>query len=31
MVKVNKIIANPPFTKSQDVKHILEMYKWLKE
>lgn len=24
-----KIIANPPFTKSQDVKHILQMYKHL--
>jgi len=30
-IKVNKIIANPPFTKSQDVKHILEMYEYLKE
>ena len=27
---VDKIIANPPFSKSQDVKHILEMYKYLK-
>lgn len=25
----NKVVANPPFSKSQDVKHILEMYKYL--
>lgn len=25
----NKIIANPPFSKSQDVKHILKMYETL--
>lgn len=28
--KYNRIIANPPFSKSQDVKHILKMYKHLK-
>jgi len=28
---VDKIVANPPFSKSQDVKHILEMYEHLKE
>lgn len=27
----SKILANPPFTKSQDVKHILQMYKHLKK
>jgi phospholipid N-methyltransferase len=27
----DKIIANPPFAKSQDVKHILHMYELLKE
>lgn len=27
--KFNKIIANPPFTKNQDIKHILKMYKHL--
>ena len=27
----DKIIANPPFSKSQDVKHILKMYEHLKE
>lgn len=27
----NKIIANPPFSKSQDVKHILHMYELLNE
>ncbi len=27
----DKIIANPPFSKSQDVKHILHMYKLLNE
>jgi hypothetical protein len=26
----DKIIANPPFSKSQDVKHILHMYELLK-
>lgn len=30
-MKFSKIIANPPFSKSQDVKHILHMYKLLKE
>jgi 16S rRNA G1207 methylase RsmC len=25
----DKIIANPPFSKSQDVKHILHMYELL--
>jgi hypothetical protein len=25
-VNIDKIIANPPFSKSQDVKHILKMY-----
>jgi hypothetical protein len=29
--KFNKIIANPPFSKSQDVKHILHMYELLAE
>lgn len=29
--RFNKIIANPPFSKSQDVKHILHMYKLLSE
>jgi 16S rRNA A1518/A1519 N6-dimethyltransferase RsmA/KsgA/DIM1 with predicted DNA glycosylase/AP lyase activity len=29
--KYNRVIANPPFSKSQDVKHILEMYEHLKE
>ena len=29
--KFNKIIANPPFSKSQDVKHILHMYELLNE
>lgn len=27
--KIDKIIANPPFSKSQDVKHILHMYELL--
>jgi hypothetical protein len=27
----DKIIANPPFSKSQDVKHILHMYKCLSD
>ena len=31
VVKVPKIIANPPFSKSQDVKHILKMYETLYE
>lgn len=30
-VKFDKIVANPPFSKSQDVKHILKMYECLKE
>ncbi len=29
--KFQKIIANPPFSKNQDVKHILHMYDLLKE
>jgi len=29
--KFNKIIANPPFSKSQDVKHILHMFELLNE
>jgi len=29
--RFDKIIANPPFSKSQDVKHILKMYEHLKE
>ena len=29
--RYSKIIANPPFSKSQDVKHILHMYKLLSE
>ena len=29
--KIDKIIANPPFSKSQDVKHILHMYELLNE
>ena len=29
--KFDKIIANPPFSKSQDVKHILHMYELLRE
>lgn len=29
--KFDKIIANPPFSKSQDVKHILHMYDLLNE
>lgn len=29
--KFDKIIANPPFSKSQDIKHILHMYNLLKE
>jgi len=28
---VDKIVMNPPFTKSQDVKHILHAYSLLKE
>lgn len=28
-MKFDKIIANPPFSKSQDVKHILKMYETL--
>ena len=31
MVSVQKIIMNPPFSKSQDVKHILEAYKHLRD
>lgn len=31
MIKVPKIIMNPPFSKSQDVKHILEAYKYLRD
>ena len=31
MIKVPKIIMNPPFSKSQDVKHILEAYKYLQD
>jgi 16S rRNA G1207 methylase RsmC len=27
----DKIVANPPFSKSQDVKHILHMYELLNE
>lgn len=27
---VDKIVANPPFTKNQDIDHILHMYKFLK-
>lgn len=30
-IKFNKIIANPPFSKNQDVKHILHMYDLLEE
>ena len=30
-IRVPKIIANPPFSKSQDVKHILKMYELLSE
>lgn len=30
-LKFDKIIANPPFSKSQDVKHILHMYELLNE
>lgn len=30
-LKFDKIIANPPFSKSQDVKHILHMYELLKD
>lgn len=30
-LKFNKIIANPPFSKSQDIKHILYMYELLKD
>lgn len=30
MIQVPKIIMNPPFSKSQDVKHILEAYKYLR-
>lgn len=29
--RYDKIIANPPFSKSQDVKHILHMYELLKD
>lgn len=29
--KADKIVANPPFSKSQDVKHILHMYELLNE
>lgn len=29
--KFDKIVANPPFSKSQDVKHILKMYEHLRE
>ena len=28
--KYSKIIANPPFSKNQDIDHILEMYNCLK-
>jgi 16S rRNA G1207 methylase RsmC len=27
----HKIIANPPFSKNQDVKHILKMYELLEK
>jgi 16S rRNA G1207 methylase RsmC len=27
----DKIVANPPFSKSQDVKHILHMYELLND
>lgn len=30
-MKFDKIIANPPFSKSQDVKHILKMYETLND
>ena len=30
-MQFDKIIANPPFSKSQDVKHILHMYELLNE
>lgn len=30
-MKFDKIIANPPFSKSQDIKHILHMYELLNE
>jgi 16S rRNA G1207 methylase RsmC len=30
-IRVPKIIANPPFSKSQDVKHILKMHELLSE
>ncbi len=26
----DRIIANPPFSKNQDIDHVMEMYKWLK-
>jgi len=30
-MQFDKIVANPPFSKNQDVKHILHMYELLKE
>jgi 16S rRNA G1207 methylase RsmC len=30
-LQFNKIVANPPFSKNQDVKHILHMYELLEE
>lgn len=29
--KYDKIVANPPFTKNQDVDHVLKMYEHLNE
>lgn len=30
-IKFDRIIANPPFNKNQDIDHIYEMYKYLKK
>lgn len=30
-IRYDRIVANPPFSKSQDVKHILDMYNLLKD
>jgi len=30
-IKYKRIVANPPFTKNQDVDHVLHMYKFLHE
>lgn len=30
-IKYERIVANPPFTKNQDIDHVLHMYKFLNE